>query len=157
MLYVFDTSSFIVMSHYFPDRFPTFWEQMDELVSSRTVVSVREVFNELNAQLSKRSLIEDWIKAHKSIFCTPTTGEAEIVSQIFKIRKFQDIVRNKQLLKGMPVADPFVVAAAKSNEGCVVSEEVEKPNSAQIPNVCKHFAVDCTNLEGFMARVGWRF
>lgn len=145
------------MSHYFPDRFPSFWEQMDAQVRDQAIVSVKEVLNELSVRLLRKSPLEDWLKAHKSIFRAPTAEETVIVRQIFQVPKFLDIVRNKQLLKGMPVADPFVVAAAKANNGCVVSEEVEKPNSAQIPNVCKHFGVDCTNLEGFMARVGWRF
>ncbi|HDK37844.1 MAG TPA: DUF4411 family protein, partial [Thiolapillus brandeum] len=35
--------------------------------------------------------------------------------------------------------------------------EVFRDNSAKIPNVCKHFSVECINLEGFMEQEEWTF
>ena len=68
------------------------------------------------------------------------------------------MIRRKERLKERPVADPFVIARAKCLEnGCVVTTEKHKPNSAQIPNVCEYFGVDWTDLEGFMEREQWRF
>jgi hypothetical protein len=32
MLYVFDTNSFTVLRHYFPDHFPSVWEKIGLLV-----------------------------------------------------------------------------------------------------------------------------
>ena len=32
-----------------------------------------------------------------------------------------------------------------------------KKNAAKIPNVCEHFGVHCTNVEGFMERESWTF
>ena len=31
MAYVFDTSSFIVMGHYYPEQFPRFWEKFNQI------------------------------------------------------------------------------------------------------------------------------
>ena len=39
MVYVVDTSSFIVVSHYFPDRFPSFWVHFDALADSGRLLS----------------------------------------------------------------------------------------------------------------------
>jgi len=61
------------------------------------------------------------------------------------------------MLRGYPVADPFVVARAQSIEACVVTEEASKPNAAKIPNVCDHFGVRFTDVKGFLSEVGWRF
>lgn len=61
------------------------------------------------------------------------------------------------MLVGDPAADPFVIARAKIIGGCVVTEEKLKPNAAQIPNVCDHFGIDCTNLEGLIEAEGWQF
>jgi len=66
-------------------------------------------------------------------------------------------VGEQQRLRGFPVADPFVVACARVRNGCVVTEEAKKPNAAKIPNVCEHFGLECTNVEGFMARNDWQF
>ncbi len=79
------------------------------------------------------------------------------ISQIFSVQHFQNLVGKKQRLKGTPVADPFIIACAKIKNGCVITEEAFKPNAAKIPNICKYFNVDCTNVEGLMQREGWRF
>ena len=67
------------------------------------------------------------------------------------------LVSEQDLLAGNLRADPFIIAKAKVLNGCVVTEERRKPNAAKIPNVCEHFGVDYTNLQGFMEREGWRF
>ena len=156
MIYVFDTSSFSVLNHYYPDRIPSFWRNFDEFVFQGKILSVREVFNELSGKGNKAHL-EKWIKVNKRIFMLPSGQETLFVGQIFSVRHFQQLVGEKQRLKGTPVADPFVIASAKIRKACVVTEEDKKPNAAKIPNVCEHFGIDCTNLEGFMEREGWSF
>ena len=81
MIYVFDSNSFIVIGHYFPDRFPTFWNKLDEAVQNDVIISVREVFNELNNNLSKPHLI-DWVIKNKSIFYVPDNDELNFVKTI---------------------------------------------------------------------------
>ncbi len=156
MVYIFDTNSFIVLSHYFPERFPSFWGNFDEFVSEGKIISVREVFGELNVEVSKPHL-HDWIVTNKNIFNKPSQEEMIFVREIFSIPHFQYLVTQKQRLKGTPVADPFVIASAKVRNACVITEEDKKKNAARIPNVCEHFNIDCMNLEGFMGREGWQF
>ncbi len=156
MTYVFDTSSFIVLGHFFPERFPSFWERLDAAVSEGTVVSVREVRRELGSP-STREHLSQWVKRNGDIFLKPSEVEMAFVAEVFQFPRFQHLVGERQRLRGTPVADPFVIACAKVTGGCVVTEERLKENAAKIPNVCKHFAIDCTNLEGFMARQGWEF
>ena len=79
------------------------------------------------------------------------------VAQVFQVPEFQTLVRRKQILSGSPAADPFVIAAAHVRGGCVVTEENRRENAIRIPNVCDHFGVDCTNIEGFMERENWRY
>ena len=81
----------------------------------------------------------------------------QFVGEIFSVPHFHALVKEKSLLDGHPCADPFVIARAKVIDGCVVAEERQKPNAAKIPNVCEHFGIDCTNLQGFMQREGWTF
>jgi hypothetical protein len=156
MVFVFDTSSFRVFGHYFPHRFPTIWDNINALVTEERLISVREVFNELNAGGNKPFNL-DWIKINRKIFLTPTQEEMVFVGEIFSIPHFQNLIGQKQRLKGTPVADPFIIACAKVKNGCVVTEETMKPNAARIPNICEHFGIDCTNVEGFMEREKWEF
>ncbi len=156
MIYVFDTNCFIVLGHYFPERFPTFWTNIKECISDGKIISTREVFNEL-IDKGNKEFLDNWLKENKNIFLTPTSEELTFVKEIFSVQHFQQLVKEKQRLKGTPVADPFVIALAKVKKACVITEESMKKNAARIPNVCEHFKIDCTNLEGFMKRENWTF
>lgn len=165
MIYVFDTSSLRSLQHFYPRVFKTIWNGLDELVAQRDLVSTREVFNELERQAVSEAVLQ-WAKNNKTLFSTPTANELQFVSEIFKIPHFQGLIGAQQRLKGMPVADPFVIACAKINAGTVVTEEgwqrsgkrLElKPNAAKIPNVCNHFNIPCIDLEEFMHLQGWTF
>jgi len=155
-LYVFDTSSFRVLRHYFPERFPTFWRRFQTLVDQGIITSVREVDTELKAQVYEDWLLE-WVKSNRNIFKTPSANVTEFVPKIFEIEHFQQLIPERDRLKGKPVADPWVIAHAQVHRGHVVTEEQFKPNAAKIPNVCKHFNVPCLNLEGFLQEQGWVF
>ena len=156
MIYIFDSSPLIVLfKHYYPDRFPSLWENFDALILERRIISVREVKRELEGRGDRLS---DWAKDHGKVFSTPTIDELNFVAKIFKIAHFQTLVKKQEQLQGKPVADPFVIAKAKIQEqGCVVTLEAKKPNAAKIPNVCEHFGIPCINLEAFMENERWRF
>jgi len=156
MRYVFDTNSFIVIGHYFPERFPSFWAKFDALVAAGRVLSVREVLRELDNH-NTRLHLRNWIDANQSVFLVPTPQETQFVSQIFAVPHFQNLLSKKQILAGGPAADPFVIALAKVVGCCVVTEESKKDNAARIPNVCEHFGLGWTNLEGLMQSEGWCF
>ncbi len=156
MIYVFDTSSFIVLGHYFPERFPSFWAQLDELADDDRLTSVSEVAKELDNQNTKAHLAT-WIDDHTPLFPSPTAPEMAFVAKIFKVPAFQALISRRKRLEGSPVADPFVIARAAILVGCVVTEESPQTAAIRIPTVCKHFSVKCTNLEGLMAREGWKY
>ena len=156
MTYVFDTGPFIVLKNYYPGTFTTLWNRIDLLAGKGTIVSVREVFNELH-NYNDVDFIQDWAKQHKAIFDKPSNDELLIVRQILAVPHFQALISSKAILKGTPIADPFVVAAGKVKNATVVTQEVLKPNAAKMPNVCAHFHVPCINLETFMAQQGWTF
>ena len=153
--YIFDSSSMHVLRNYYPEQFPSFWKRFENAVEVGRV-KVREVYNELE-NLQKGMWIWDWVQANKALFPMPTDDETKFVGQIFKVAHFRSLVGQIQTLKGRPVADPFVIAAARVCGGCVVTEESKKPNAARIPNVCDHFKIDYTNVKGFMERNGWKF
>ena len=155
MKYVFDANIFIdLFRHYYPKPFSSLWKKYDLLISQKVIVSVREVYNEIKDHGDRLS---DWVLKNKNIFLKATDEEAKFILKIFKIHHFQMMIRKKELLQGKPVADPFAIAKAKICDCCVVTKESYKDNSANIPNVCKHFNIDCTNLEGFMERENWNF
>jgi hypothetical protein len=155
-IYVVDTSSFRVFGNYYPDTFTTFWTQLNALVSDGRLMSVSEVKKEIDIQVVIPHLA-DWVTQHSYIFRTPTEAEMTAVAQVFKVPKFRELIGGKQLARGSPVADPFVIARGIIAGACVVTEEEHKPNASKIPNVCEHFGVKHTNVQGLLKQEGWRY
>lgn len=156
MKYIFDSGPLIdLFRHYYPERFPSLWQKFYSIVSEGKIVSVREVYNEIEA---KGDTLSCWAKEQKdSLFLPSTANELQFVGKIFQIHHFQNMIRKQERLQGKPVADPFVIARAKIFDCPVVTVETFKNNAAKIPNVCKHFDIPHINLEGFMQQEGWVF
>ena len=150
-MYVFDTNVFISLGLYYPKRFPTIWERIDSLADSGGVVSVREVRRELETKCSSEHVL-NWVEQHRYIFHIPTNEECQIVSEIFRKNQYLGFVKRNNILKGMPVADPFIIAAAKAKGFCVVTQESNKSKGARIPTACIDFGIECIDLEGFLER-----
>lgn len=155
-IYVFDTNSIRVFGTYYPDSFPSFWERLALLVAAGHFVSCHEVRKELERQ-SPSEHVNDWVNQNPNLFAKPTGDEMACVADIFKVDHFRQLIGQKQQLTGAPVADPFVVARGLIRAGCVVTEEAWKPNAAKIPNVCDHFGVRHTTVQGFLSELGWQF
>jgi hypothetical protein len=155
-MYVFDTNVFISLGLYYPKRFPTIWKKLDNLADSGKIVSVREVLRELETNCSYEHVL-DWAKKYKKIFYIPTNAECKIVSEIFTKNQYLGFVKRKNLLKGMPVADPFIIAAAKVKGFCVVTQESNKSKGARIPTACRDFGIECIDLEGFLEHEKLKF
>jgi hypothetical protein len=155
-LYVFDTNSIRVFGNYYPDNFPSFWERLATLVAAGGFLSCHEVRKELERQ-SPSEHVNDWVNRHLHLFGEPSSGEMAYVADIFRVHHFRQLIGQKQQLTGAPVADPFVVARGGVKNGCVVTEEARKPNAAKVPNVCDHFGVRHTTVQGFLSELGWQF
>jgi len=155
--YVFDTSSLIdLFSNFYESRFPSLWRKFDQLVASQRLASVREASNEIQRHYRADRLTE-WMRQNPSVFTEPTEGEVAFVKEIFEYTHFQTLISRKSRLTGQPVADPFVIARAKVFNATVVTQEHFRENAAKIPNVCEHFGIEWTDLEGFMEREEWAF
>ena len=83
--------------------------------------------------------------------------EGAFVGKIYAVRHFQQNIEQQKILKGGKIADPFVIARAAVERRAVVTTEKFKEHGAKIPNICKHFDVECLSLEEFMEREEWEF
>ena len=156
MIYVFDSDALIILfKHFYLNRFPSLWEKFDQVVKEGKIISVREVYY---SEISKRDdRLSQWAKDKQNLFQQSSPEELDFVVEIFKVPHFQSLIHKQERLLGKGVADPFVIARAKILNGWVITQENKTPNAAKIPNVCEHFGIDCSNLEGFMERENWTF
>ncbi|WP_417332582.1 PIN domain-containing protein [Halarcobacter sp.] len=153
-MYVFDSNILIdIFNYYYKENFPTFWEHFEQAIEDKQLVSVREVFNEIS---SSNDELSEWAKSNKDFFLKPNEDEYIFLNEIFKIHHFQASIRQQQILRGMPVADPFLIIKAKYLNATVVTKEKFKENGVNIPNICTHFNVKYLNLKGFLEEVKWK-
>lgn len=156
-MYVFDTSAFVTLGFYYPERFPSIWKKLDKLVLEKKLWSVREARKELE-NYCPSPYVEEWVTARRDIFKKPSTEEEfRIISEIFRRPHFRELVKRQNLLKGWPVADPFVVASAKVHNASVVTQEEYIKNAPRIPTVCVEFGINCINMEQFLKKENLKF
>ena len=156
MSYVFDTSPLSgLFRNFYRRRFPSLWEKFDALVAEGRLMSTREVLHEIeNGPVES---LRDWAANHHDLFPAPNAAEGAFVARIYAVEHFQRNIEQQQILKGGRIADPFVIAKAATSNNSVVTLETFRENAARIPNICRHFGIECLSLEDFMEREGWEF
>jgi hypothetical protein len=155
-MYVLDTGVISNLhKNYYRKRFVTLWEEFDQLVAEGKITSTREVLHELGDGSPGADL--EWAEANVKLFATPDAKEGAFVAKIYAVAHFQANIEKQKLYKGGRNADAFVVARAYATGSTVVTAEHFKPHAVKVPNICKHFGVQCLDLEGFMEKEGWVF
>jgi hypothetical protein len=124
-------------------------------VADGRIISTREVRRECVD--GPVETLRDWAGEREEFFHIPGAAEGAFVGQIYGVVHFQQNIEQRKLLRGGRNADPIVIAKAASEGRGVVTMEEFKPNGAKIPNICRHFEVECLSLEEFMEREGWEF
>lgn len=156
MIYVFDTNVITQILRSFSSvSFCNFWLRLTEAIAEERITSTREVLRELCGFHSIE--LRQWTIMQDKLFSPPTTAEAAFVTRIFEFPQFQNNLESKKLIYGGNNADAFLVARAKVLTGTVVTEESKPPHGARIPNICEHFGIPCTKLDGFMQQENWTF
>ena len=155
-MYVFDTMIFSqLFDYYYRDQFPSLWARFELLVKEGKVTSAREVKKELENHANNK--FKNEIAGLQQLFTEPTSDEKRFVTRIYAEPRFLNQFPTRHLLKGGAYADPFVIARAAVHNGTVVTNESEFKGGTKIPNLCKHFQIDCVDFQGFMRRENWSF
>lgn len=156
MSYVFDNSPLSALfRNFYRNTFRSLWERFDGLVEEGRLVSTREVLREIEDGATDS--LREWAAHHHKLFATPTAAEGAFVARIYSAAHFRQNIEQKKILKGGRVADPFVIARAACEHKTVVTMEIFKPDAVKIPNICRHFGVECLSLQEFMEAEGWTF
>lgn len=143
MSFCLDTSAFIdAWERYYPqDVFPVVWDRMHVLAEQGTICSPEEVYHEMK---KKSEGVVQWAKTRKRIF---VPMEKEVQASLRQIMHAfpAGFVDPRTSRSG---ADPVVVAVALARGYVVVTGEKlsGKRNRPKIPDVCRHFRVECCTV-----------
>lgn len=153
MVYVLDTNIFRKLLDHFPKKgkaFEAVWNAIDEGIDNKTIVSVDECFNEIANHYSPDSDNFKWVKRRKEMFLNPTNEESLILKELFQNVKMQESIHTKNILSNRPSADAYLAAKAKVLNATLVTSEIYKPHSAQLPNICEELGVRYISYDDFM-------
>lgn len=150
MKYVIDNNIFSMTFRNFSfDVFDDIWIPWSNGMKEGKIISIDEVFCEMDNLWGKKVEAGLWLKEHKKYFIKPTNEEGYYIREIFKNNKFREGIKESSLRNGTPEADAMLVAKAKVINGIVVTAEGEKENSEKIPNIAMAFGVPYMNRDNF--------
>ena len=165
MLYLLDTSTISqAFGSFNLNIFVSFWERFDTLVRAGGAVSVRLVLLELENASKPAVSQSPWHleNFNRNFFSDPTEREQRMVQEMSNTPALSAAANRwrSKWERGTEDADPYLIARARVSilPITVVTEESSDDNqTGTIPAVCRHFRLPCTNLDGMLAELGWRF
>ncbi|KPJ53507.1 MAG: hypothetical protein AMS16_05250, partial [Planctomycetes bacterium DG_58] len=121
-----------------------------QMITGGDLVAPREVLGELKRQ---RDELYRWAVAQK---CFLALDEEQIAYVKDIMAKFPSLVDPN---KTIPDADPFVIALALAKGWKVITTEGPGGTSPRkrIPDVCRHYGINCLSLLDFFREKGWNF
>ena len=155
-IYCIDTSSLIWAhrSSFTMDIAPRFWELMNDAFKSGTVISNIAIYDEIVEREGDEDDLARWVKERKDYFPDLTQVAANNLATIMsKCPKLVNPLKKKH------EADPYVIATAMASSATVVTQETPNgltAHTAEIPDVCKTFNIECINLLTMMRKLGWK-
>lgn len=156
MIYILDTNIIRTLLSYFPKKgkhYEEVWNKIEEKIKAGEFISTDECYNELAKQFSDKNEQYQWFHGHKDMFKNPDDKESIIICQLLIKPKMRETVHQKNILENRPSADVYIAAKAKALGATVVTAEKFKPNSAQLPNLCKELGVAYISYDDFMALI----
>ncbi len=152
MKYVIDTNALrTFFRFYFRETTPDLYKSFDKMIENNELISVKEVYNEMERQHQKDSEVLKELKNIKHIFLEPTKEEEiDIVQEIYKNINFQNNIKEKNILEGKPVADALLVAKAKTENAILITSENFSPNAAKVPNMCAKYGIKYIDYKQFL-------
>ncbi len=146
--YVLDSSAlFDLKKHYNPTIFKRLWEMFDQLCDSGVIISVKEVYREIHRG---EDWLLEWSDKHKKMFMAPETIEECCIIDELQQAEPSWIDPNSD----KPVADPFVIACAKTRGLIIIQHEQLNRN---LPKHAKRLGVTCYRLQDFFEAENWEF
>ena len=162
-IYCVDTSALIDLARQYPRNvFPGLWRELDALVDAGRLIAPVEVKKEIE---QGEDLLSQWARRRRRMFVGLTPAQLAWLTRI--LEAFPAFAGEA---KPPPYADPHVIALVLSRrsegrqvlfpqaEHVVVTHERPNPKGKpRMPDVCRHYQIECIRLPELFQRENWRF
>ncbi len=158
-LYVVD-SNFFIQAHraYYPfDVFTSFWVKVRQLAVQNKIQSIDKVQNEIYSNSSHEDELKNWCKNNLPVgFFVDTASYIDVYLDIINWANSMNYHYKASAVQEFltaDLADPWLVAFAKSNNCTIVTyekSEVHRKSRIKIPEVCNYFDVRYVDTIGLL-------
>ena len=135
--------------YYAPDRFPSFWRDLERLIDQGRLRSVDEVRDELDKQDDD---VAKWARERSSFFLSLDEESQSKATEV--LVRFPNLIR---VNSPGTQADPFIVGCAWAHSYTIVTSErgvMGSRKKVKIPDVCRHFGINCLSIVEFLRAEG---
>ena len=142
-----------------------FWEHLQQLVMNGGIGVISQVAHEVAVGSGSGHWLDEWLLSIQSEIIEPGSDSSivakfgEVMNYVATPNLFSQRAQQSWMRDG--VADPWLVATATVYGSKIITFEkyvAQTPNQpaggAKIPNVARHFGVECISLFDFMAKEG---
>ena len=139
--------------YYAFDIAPGFWRGVSECAKSGSIKSPMMVYNEIAKGGDE---LTAWAKT-VTLFVDPSKKVQETFSKIAEYVVHNGAFHPAQAALFLKGADAWVISSAIAENGVVVTHEKlvgADSTKVKIPNVCKHFGVDCVSCYDMIRKLG---
>ncbi|MDR0912665.1 MAG: DUF4411 family protein [Methanobrevibacter sp.] len=149
MCFIIDTDSSIHLKrNYSPKVFVSLWDNLEEMIANKELISLKEVQEELS-----RNDREFWTGFHDrfDFFIEATNEEIDRFKELEGFKVYDTL-----WCDGESLADPLLICMALHNEYTIITQENQR-SEMRIPFVCSNLGVKCLNTNQFFENQNWKF
>ncbi|WP_145484612.1 DUF4411 family protein [Yersinia aldovae] len=163
MTYIIDSNIFIEAqnTYYCLDVCPGFWEFLSQRFESGELISIKNVYDEIS---HKDDAIYEWVKERRPFFGAvddeiTQKNFAEIANYVqteYSSRK----ANNPNIHSFLSVADPWLIARAKTLSATLVTHEIKAGSGSfkpKIPDICEKFGVQTMRTDELLRMLQVKF
>lgn len=147
-MYLLDANVFIEAKdrYYRMTTFPGYWNWLDNCFRSGHLSSIDMVYEEVSKSDDKLS---EWMSSRRKHFIKADDEETQsMFATIAQSVMANPVYKDSEKAKFLGVADPLLIAKAKTLGATLVTHEVLAPENStkvKIPNICRAFDVEHIN------------
>ncbi len=147
--YIIDTCSILSQKADEPHRrtvYSTLWQNIDEMIKSKTIVICSEIEDEVEDDALKL-----WLQQNG---CEVLSVDAVVQQNVTKIVNEHPELLSFSNMKSS--GDAFLIATAMTYHIAVITEE-NKDSPKKIPKICSSYSIPCFNVTELAEQEGWTF
>lgn len=153
--YIIDACSIIsqnTKAQYPRSVYEGLWDEIDDLVKSRELVTCRQIANEVLSGKREDTAMR-WVRSSGLVILEEDEFVQQRVSEV--VNATPNLLRFGTM-RGSSSGDAFIIAAAIEYSLIIVTEE-NKRSPFKIPQVAANFDVEALSVSELAEREGWHF